>query len=142
MRLAGDISLRASFPLVAVLVALHLVAGLLPWLSNLDVVPALTVDACVVVSALQSVLSQRRLRSVVLRLHDAGQAELVTGDEVRPVLIEPLSQVFAGVLIVVHWTDISSGRRRCACLLHLAMPRDAWHLLACWLRWRLDVRRS
>lgn len=138
MRLAGEISLRASSLLVAILAALHLAAFLLPWFSGLDVFPALLVDACAGLSVLLAVRRLQSLRGLSLRLHDAGHAELVAADDARPVVLAPHSQVFAGSIAVLHWTDPGDGRRGSACLLRAATPPDAWRLLARWLRWRVE----
>jgi hypothetical protein len=137
MRLAGEVSLRASTPFAAALAALHLAAFLLPWLSELDPALALAVDACVLVSVLlvsRQLLSQRDL---VLRLHDAGHAELVEAGEVASVVLGPQSGVFAGFLVTLHWTGLADSRRRSACVSRFCLSASAWRLIARWLRWRL-----
>jgi hypothetical protein len=137
MRLAGDVSLRASTPFAAVLAAFHFAAFLLPWLSRLNPAFALVVDACVLASVFFVSRQLRLQRDLVLRLHDAGHAELVEAGEVASIALGPYSSAFAGLLVTLHWTGLGDGRRGSACVSRFCLSTAEWRLTARWLRWRL-----
>jgi hypothetical protein len=137
MRLAGDVSLRASTPFAAVLAAFHFAAFLLPWLSRLNPAFALVVDACVLASAFFVARQLRTQRDLVLRLHDAGHAELIEAGEAASAVLAAHSSAFAGLLITLHWTGLGDGRRGSACVSRFCLSAADWRLVARWLRWRL-----
>lgn len=140
MRLAGEIRLRASLLLRALLAALHMTALLLLFYPGVDSRLRWIGFPLVAMSALLAWRQERLTRGICLRLRDDGSAEEITVDgRARPVAFERSSRD-GGWFLALCWCELAGAKKRRAWLLASAMPADEWRLLRAWLRWRAFSR--
>jgi len=140
MRLAGEIRLRASLLLRALLAALHVTALLLLFYPGVDSRLRWIGIPLVAMSALLAWRQERSTRGVRLRLRDDGSAEEVDAAGcARPIVFNQCSRD-GGWFLALCWCELASAKKRRAWLLASAMPADEWRLIRAWLRWRAFSR--